>query len=436
MGVNIERDGITTLQYEGVPLYQSAAFWKYLKTCGIDKVRMFSSFTPTQGWNFANCRMYNGSFQCGPYAALPLDLTVPPESDFTPFLQAAVLAQQAGIYTHIDLMDLTNLQYDVAGSGMTTTEAWITQCAQQIAAYPGLNPNMTAIGPINEREGGTNAQWESAEQTLLGILNQYLPDSAGWILVTAGCHWNYYSNLFSTSDPFTVYPRGSLIAQIHAYDGDSVTNTISWWQGVASAAATWSAANGNIPVMWGESGLFANGDTTAQPIAPLLETPVLTALASGCGNLVPCPWAITYGTGGRLNIDDGDAILVPQMFVAFAESANFIAQQPYYTGGQGQISTTEPAGPGQSATLTSSGPVAAGQTFTADYTLHAGTDGITPDIVNWVLFHASYTYTYSPVQAGTGSTGSITVTTQNSGDLLLVWPAASKSEGAVVQAAA
>ena len=123
-GFNIERARWLTLTYDGVPLYQSAAFFRAMYATGTRVIRGFFGTSPSNDI---------------------IGLHRPPvASDLTPYFEGLDLATQAGIRCYFDATDVLPVtDWTNAGSWVP---AWIETFAAAAAAYPFKAPNL--IEPI------------------------------------------------------------------------------------------------------------------------------------------------------------------------------------------------------------------------------------------------------------------------------------------------
>lgn len=317
MGVDIERARITYMTYQGNVIGQSPAYFTYLRSLGIDHIRIFFPWSPS----FLNGGIGVGAGQ------------VPPTSGtFEAMLQGALNANKAGVKVFFDLMDLTNSS-DCQGASLTVVHAWITAAAQKIAAY-GFDPSMIAIGPINEPTGDSNAIWDPLLQDLHDLLRQTLPQSDGWILSKGGANWAdpgmFSSGGLVFADPLVVYMVHYYPAATPPNNGDGAV--VSEWAGVVKEVEAYSMAHGGVPVVTGETGLWnpndANYGGAPDPGAGVWPA-VIQDTASGAGALRPQPWAITDGTE-PVSSGGTDATLPADVAAAFQSASAFIKTQGYY----------------------------------------------------------------------------------------------------------
>lgn len=318
MGVDIERARITYMTYNGNVIGQSTDYFQYLLANGVDHIRVFYPWSPS----FLNGGIGVGAGQ------------VPPTSGtFEGMLQGALNANKAGVKVFFDLMDLTNVS-DCQGSSLDVVHSWLTAAAQKIASY-GFDPSMIAFGPINEPQGDTNATWDPILQDLHDLLRQYLPASQGWILTKGGANWDD-PNAFSSggrifSDPLVVYMVHYYPAATPPNNGDGAV--VNEWAGVASEVQSYAAANGNVPVVLGETGLWNSNDLpyggAPDPGAGAWPA-AIGDTANGAGILRPMPWAVTDG-GEPVSNGGADATLPASVAAAFKSATAFIKMQSYYS---------------------------------------------------------------------------------------------------------
>lgn len=317
MGVDIERARITYMTYQGHVIGQSPDYFAYLKANGVDHIRVFYPWSPS---------FLNGGVGVGPGQ-------VPPTSGtFEAMLQGALNATRAGVKVFFDLMDLTNSS-DCQGSSLDVVHAWLKAAAQKIAGY-GFDPSMIAFGPINEPTGDSNAVWDPILQDLHDLLRQYLPASQGWILTKGGAYWadpaTFASGGRIFSDKLVVYMVHYYPEATPPHDGDGAVE--NEWAGVAQKVEAYAAANGAVPVVLGESGLWNGNDLPygGPPDPGSAAWPsVIQDTAKGAGILRPLPWAITDGSD-PVSSGGSDATLPPTVAAAFQSATSFIRSQSYY----------------------------------------------------------------------------------------------------------
>jgi hypothetical protein len=200
---------------------------------------------------------------------------------------------------------------------------------------------MICFGAFNEPyDDGTNGStWNPVLIDAFNILRQYLPASK-WTLSMQHNYWNDPGHL----NEAVLAPDQNVIYDCHYYplnqpvaDGNAAVQ--SEWAGVASGMASWSAANGHVPLLLGEAGLWNVNDEPwgGGGLPSATEWPAaVTDMIQGAGAYRPAPWAITDGADGDappINLDTGSSTACWSSAVtsSYQSAAAFVQKQSYFT---------------------------------------------------------------------------------------------------------
>jgi hypothetical protein len=318
-GINIERSRITSLTYNNAVIDQNTAFSTWLKAQGVGYVRNFFGWSPS-----ANVIGLNGN---------------PVRSNLRPYFQMIEMLTKAGIPVRFDFTDVIQVT-DYTGSG-SVVPAWLATCAHTAATCGFSRPNMICFGAFNEPvdDGNNGNTWNPVLIEAFNILRQYLPASK-WTLSMQHNYWNDAGHISEA----VLAPDQNVIYDCHYYPYNQPTANgsaavQSEWAGVASEMQAWSAANGGVPLLLGEAGLWNTNDQPwgGHGLPPATDWPAaVTAMTQGAGMYRPAPWAMTDGADGNappINLDTGSstAIWSSAVTAAYQAQSAFIQKQSYYT---------------------------------------------------------------------------------------------------------
>jgi hypothetical protein len=288
LGVNVERGWAWGVP-GGVP-----AFAAYLKRLGLTHVRLFYPWRP-------------GLAMLGePAPAIP-----PTEAQFARILDAAAQYIAAGLKVELAMTDVIGMDEDLLPHGAAVTRH-IAAAARSIKAL-SFDSTKIAIGAWNELAG--DADYSAYQAEWYAILRAALP---GHVLVLGSNYWQHRSRLIDRP-PF-VRTDGRTIWPIHSYE----TMSAAEWATVRDQLRAWSAAFGDLVVMWSETGL---GDPSAQRTDPAAWLANMRDMFPAMAEFRPTVWAVTYGGGGRLNRSSTDPTLLPALESAVVRLQRDIAAQ-------------------------------------------------------------------------------------------------------------
>ncbi len=318
-GINIERSRIMTLTYNNTPLYQSSAFCTWLATQGVGFVRNFFGWSPS-----------NDIIRLG---------RTPRATDLRPYFQMIEMLTTAGIKVRFDFTDCINAS-DYTNPG-SVVPAWLATCAHTAATCGFSKPNMICFGAFNEPidDGNGGKTWNPLLIDAYNILRKYLPAST-WTLSMQHNYWNDPGHL----NEAVLAPDQNAIYDCHYYPlnqptANGAAAVQSEWAGVAAGMASWSKANGNVPLLLGEAGLWNNNDEPwgGSGLPPATDwAPAVTAMTQGAGAYRPSPWAMTDGADGDappINFDSGSSTATWSSAItsAYQGASAFVKKQGYYT---------------------------------------------------------------------------------------------------------
>ena len=316
MGVNVERGRPWYLQYQGVTLNQSPAYWSYLKGIGVTHVRLFYPYRPT-------VNMSDGVFGTARPTAAQIDR----------LLDAAVQAVQAGLRVFYDCCDVMGIE-DFDGGHRARVQAHVDLTADRVLLRPTLSPASFAIGPVNEWAGGENTTYNGDRIDLHNRLASKLPNH---VLVTGAAGWCSKEKLLDGLWEAPTYRR--FVAQFHNYEG--AIQSDGHWAYWMDRFREFRERNAGIPVYCGEAGYWDFSDMRFRPAWVSNQL----AMARQIGTTRPTFWAVTDGNDFRMNVSGTDVRLIPELEGAMVEG-NAIVQGVFgYRDGTDLPGGAPPAGP-------------------------------------------------------------------------------------------
>jgi hypothetical protein len=317
-GINIERSRISSLTYNGVALDQSTSFCGWLKSQGVGFARNFFGWSPS-----ANIIGLTGN---------------PVRNNLRPYFQMIEMLTTAGIPVRFDFTDVIQVtDYTASGS---VVPAWLATCAHTAATCGFSKPNMICFGAFNEPvdDGNNGKTWNPVLLQAFAILRKYLPAST-WTLSMQHNYWNDPGHL----NEAVLAPDQNVIYDCHYYPLNQPTANgtkavQSEWAGVASGMASWSAANGGVPLLLGEAGLWNANDKPwgGGGLPPASDwAAAVTAMTQGAGAYRPAPWAMTdWGDGDAppINLISGNstALWSSAVTAAYQAQSAYVQKQSYY----------------------------------------------------------------------------------------------------------
>jgi hypothetical protein len=307
LGVNVER----TWAWE-----RDAAFWTYLKNdVHATHVRLFYPWKPSE--------QRGGG---GPGNAQPSAQQV------DRIVDAAERAIAAGLKVFVDCTDVIDL-FELQGQHAGKVETQVALCAERFAAR-NLDPNMVALGPVNEFAGSDNATWNPIRRDLHELMRANLP---GYVLTTGAANWKGRAELFDPAKGFETFDDLRVIYEWHHYS----TLNADGWKNVAQRLRDWRSANGDRPTYCGECSpgfwddpVGNNKLQFSQWAWPQWAWP--DRYAAQLVNIAaerPTLWAVTYGNSFRLNKSGSDPHLMdgsngqPNLRGMFIQQAEVIRNQ-------------------------------------------------------------------------------------------------------------
>ena len=311
---NVERSRLTYMTFgPGGPIIGTpagAAYWTTAIANGLNAFRIIYPWSPTT--------FLQGGSGTGAGA-------VPSTSGlFAQMIVGAQVIQGAGGIVQFTLQDLSDPSTNDFG---TLSNEWLAAAAQVIAI--SLNPALTIVSPYNELVGSQNSVTNPIIQAAHTLLRQYLPESAGWVLGVQGSYWDSDTTMDGDGNPST--PRATVsdqqvVYEFHHYPNANVPQNGAAayeadFQGAASNAAKWSAANGGVVVLCTEAGLWNPNDTATQHDPGSAAWPEsIVAMYAAIPGLKPAPWAITDGSD-PISVGGSDATLPAAVLAAFATAS-------------------------------------------------------------------------------------------------------------------
>jgi hypothetical protein len=210
------------------------------------------------------------------------------------FFDAVAQWLAGGLTVFVDCTDVIGLNDFKSASATIYQEV---KAMAAVAATYNFPKDKFAIGPINEwagDDGHGGDPFVQQRKDLHDTLRAALP---GYVLTVSSEYWDYYGRLVKLtplSDQRAIY-------SFHAYENRSSS---SWTSSAVGPLTTWSHQNGGLPILFGEAG-------------PAFSPPTpMSAWPGWIGNVVPAMavfrptfWAITYGSGDRLNKSNSDPTL-------------------------------------------------------------------------------------------------------------------------------
>lgn len=317
-GINIERSRITSLTYNNTILEQSAPFCTWLAGQGVGYVRNFFGWSPS-----ANVIGLTGN---------------PTKANLRPYFEMIEMLTTAGIPVRFDFTDVIEVTDYTASNSVVP--AWLHTCAHTAATCGFSKPSMICFGAFNEPvdDGNSGKTWNPVLVEAYNILRQYLPAST-WTLSMQHNYWNDPGHL----NEAVLAPDQNCIYDCHYYplnqptaNGEAAVQ--SEWAGVASGMASWSEANGGVPLLLGEAGLWNANDTPwgGSGLPPATDwAAAVTAMMQGAGQFRPAPWAMTdFGDGDSppINLDTGSSTCMWSSAVtsSYQSMAAYVKKQSYY----------------------------------------------------------------------------------------------------------
>lgn len=221
----------------------------------------------------------------------------------------------AGLKVIFDLQDVCSVG-DLNNSG---TQPYLIQCCADIAAR-GWNPAKIAIGHTNEMANAGNGTFNQINNVLLNLLRQKLPASS--LLVHGAGGWSSADDL--TDGTLTLGSDNRRVYQWHSYEWDR-SNTAAW-ASRRSQVKTWATANGVETINGEFSGFDPNFNDQDYASYPS----VINAFAHGAGDCAGTMWAVTDGSGWRLNVSGTNGTLRSEVKTALTSANAYIRAQSYF----------------------------------------------------------------------------------------------------------
>lgn len=315
-GGNVERDRAWTMQYNGVALNRSTAYWTYLRNLGLTHVRLFYPYRPS-------VNMSDGVYGTNRPSAAQIDRLI----------DAAVQAVKAGLRVFVDACDVMGIE-DWTDTYKPVVLAHLDLFADRILARPELTSSVIAVGPVNEWAGGDNATYNALRLEAHDRLRAALPDH---VLITGAANWDDKAQL--VADDWARPADDRWIAQWHHYDG--AVQSADHWRNWQSQMEAFSQRMGGNPTICAEAGFYDPSNTQYQS----LWLTNMRLQAQYIGLQRPIWWAVTDGNDWRMNRSGSDPLIRSELEGEITNADSTIRSLTGFLTGDEAPPPPPPAGP-------------------------------------------------------------------------------------------
>lgn len=300
VGMNIDRvlawNG--DLTYNGVNIYTNKPYYDYLKNLGLTWIRYFMPYRGDRDMGLG--RQGNNTPSAGQIDVM---------------LNCIDTAISAGLKVQVDWMDV--ISSGEINTYRTAIDAYLDLVGQRIAAR-AYDPKMLCVGPVNEYQGGINADYNQIRKDFHNILRNRLP---AFVLSTGAARWCSLEGFLEPNSREDGSSNGRLMGEWEMVSDQKVicnwhqyyyTNSTGFWNGIQNQWDSFLANHGGIPSFAGEIG-YDDFEAGHMQYSQRWLDHMNTFYSSNAGLQRGAQWVITTGNDYRANRAGNDARITPAL---------------------------------------------------------------------------------------------------------------------------